>query len=84
MLFKNLALPRGQPAQDSTISSHLSLFVRRNRFLKNSAKRGEAKGADKPKAKIQASEIRRLLGLAKEERYKIAGECCDETSCLVL
>lgn len=50
-------------------------FVRGNRFLKNSTKKQEADAAfqQKPIKKISKSELKRLLELAKPEKYKIAG-----------
>jgi hypothetical protein len=58
--------------KESLISSHLSLFIRRQRILANSSKKAlqneKLKGT-----KVNASGIRRLLSLAKPEKYKIAG-----------
>ena len=59
--------------KDSLISSHLSLFLRRNRFFsnKNTAK---SKGPENIKIKVKSNELKRLLSLAKPDRYKIAGK----------
>ena len=57
--------------KDSLISSHLSLFLRRNRFF--SRKNPESKGPENIKIKVKPNELKRLLSLAKPDRYKIAG-----------
>ncbi len=58
-------------ASDSFISSHFSLFLRRNRFFN---RKTAPKDAQKIKTKIKVSEIKRLLSLAKPDRFKLAGK----------
>lgn len=58
-------------ASDSLISSHFSLFLRRNRFFN---RKTAPKDAQKIKTKIKISEIKRLLSLAKPDRFKLAGK----------
>jgi len=56
--------------KDSLISSHLSLFLRRNRFFSNK----NTKVQEKVKVKVKSDELKRLLSLAKPDRHKIAGK----------
>lgn len=58
--------------KDSIVSSHLCLFIRRQRFLANRSK--SINQNEKLKVPINKSSIKRLLKLAKPERYKIAGK----------
>lgn len=59
--------------KDSFVSSHLCLFIRRQRFLANRSKINNQH--EKIKVPLNKSSIKRLLKLAKPERYKIAGKC---------
>lgn len=54
---------------DSTLSSYLSLFIRRSRI---DAKDALKSHPEIEKVKINRNGIRRLISLAKPERYKIA------------
>lgn len=56
---------------DSLISNQFSLFLRRNRFLSNSVKRNAKNATEQAKPKIKVNEIRRLLTLAKPDRFKL-------------
>lgn len=58
--------------KDSYVTSYLSLFVRRQRFLANRI--GNNTEALK-RTKFDKSGVKRLIGLAKPERYKLAGIC---------
>ena len=56
--------------KESIFSSYLTLFVRRSRLAAKDV--GKKSGPELKKVKIDKSSIRRLLSLAKPEKYKIA------------
>ena len=63
----------GSNKSDSILSTYASLFVRRNRFSANSTRRGgKINEQDLKKVKVDINGVRRLLSLAKPEKYKLA------------
>lgn len=58
---------------ESLLSSHLSLFIRRQRNITQNNHGKEIKATLKG-VKIDKNGVKRLLGLAKPERFKIAGK----------
>lgn len=62
------------PKKDSFVSSHLSLFIRRQRYMVRSKGGANAQQTERLKGKIDKAGVRRLISLAKPERAKIAGK----------
>lgn len=70
-LFNRVLNFKKDSNQNSFFTTHMSIFLRRNRMFSRSNKNNLSKEELK-KIKVNKSEIKRLLSLAKPEKYRLS------------